>query len=560
MLETLNIKNFAIIKDSSLSFNLGFNVLIGQTGAGKSIIINAIRFVLGDKPNKDNIRTGESEMQVKAVFSNISLDVENLLDKFDIPKEEILIVSRTFNIDGKSSCHINGEVVTVSMLKQIGAYLVDVYGQHDGTKLLDSKNHLALLDNFNPNLLYDTKQEIQTLLNNQKEINQEIADIGGADEDRERTLDILNYQIQEIQNSNLVLGEDIELENSIQTLSNYEKIANSVSTSYLGLQENNLNQSLTNLQNASQYDSNLESLATRLQSAIIEIEDISSSLQEYMSNMSFSESELDNLTQRLESIKSLKKKYGKTIEDILTYLEECRQKYENITNSEQILNNLKDEQSKINSQLFEASLKLHNKRVEIAKEIETKVEKELCGLGMKKTTFSVGFNCIPQKEDAIFTKDGFDKVEFLFSANAGEQQKSLSKTISGGELSRFMLAIKNVFASSEQSNLLIFDEIDSGVSGEIGYLVGQKLAILSQKFQIICITHLPQVTCLADKFIYIQKQIQEGHTTSNAKYLDEKELASYLITLFGAKESEVGLLHANELISMAKSFKSKLNK
>lgn len=560
MLETLNIKNFAIIKDSSLSFNLGFNVLIGQTGAGKSIIINAIKFVLGDKPNKDNIRTGENEMQVKAVFSNVSVDVEKLLDEFDIPKEDILIITRTFNIDGKSSCHINGEVVTVSMLKQIGAYLVDIYGQHDGTKLLDSKNHLALLDNFNPNLLSSEKQEIQKLLNTQKEINQKIIDIGGADEDRERTLDILNYQIQEIQNANLVVGEDIELENSIQTLSNYEKIANAVSMSCATLQENNLNQSLTNLQIAGQYDAKLENLATRLQSAIIEIEDISSSLQEYMSNMSFSESELDNLTQRLESIKTLKKKYGKSIEDILTYLEICKQKYENIQNSEQILNELKEKQAKINNQLFEESLKLHNKRMEIAKQIESKVEQELCDLGMKKTTFSVGFENIPQIENAVFTKDGLDKVEFLFSANAGEQQKSLSKTISGGELSRFMLAIKNVFASSEQSNLLIFDEIDSGVSGEIGYLVGQKLAILSQKFQIICITHLPQVTCLADKFIYIQKQTNEGHTTSNAKYLNEGELASYLVTLFGAKQSEVGLLHANELISMAKSFKNKLNK
>ena len=560
MLETLNIKNFAIIENSSLSFNLGFNVLIGQTGAGKSIILSALQFVLGDKPNKDNIRTGESEMQVKAVFSNISSDVEKLLCEFDIPCEDILILSRTFNIEGKSSCHINGEPVTVSMLKQIGMHLVDIYGQHDGTKLLDTKTHLKMLDSFSPNKLQKYKDEIQKLLDKQKEINQKITDIGGANEDRERTLDLLNYQIEEIQNANLVLGEDDELENSIQTMSNYEKIANSVSATYDALQENSLNQSLTNLENAGQYDSNLSSLAQRLQSAIIEIEDISSTLKEYMSNMSFSESELDNLTMRLENIKLLKKKYGKSIEDVLTYLDTCKQRFEDITNSEQILHKLESEQNDIKNKLFDESLLLHNTRLEIAKEIEKKVECELNDLGMKKTTFRIGFDEIPQKENAIFTKDGFDKVEFLFSANAGEQQRSLAKTISGGELSRFMLAIKNVFASFEQSNLLIFDEIDSGVSGEIGYLVGQKLAILSKKFQIICITHLPQVTCLADKYIYIQKNVSGNHTTSVAKYLDENELASYLVSLFGAKESEAGLLHANELIEMAKTFKTSLNK
>lgn len=560
MLETLNIKNFAIIENTSLSFNLGFNVLIGQTGAGKSIVINALKFVLGDKPNKDNIRTGENEMYVKAVFSNLSQKVNDCLNSFDIACDDVLIISRSFNIEGKSSCKINGETVTVSMLKQIGSLLVDICGQHDGTMLLNSNNHLALLDSYAKDSLLKDKEKLSELLSKKKEIEKEILSLGGDDKDRERTLDLLDYQIKEIENANLKEGEDEQLENDIQVMSNHEKISNALEITYSGLSNDNLYQALSNLELAGKYDNKLLEYAERLKSVFIEFEDISSSINEYMSNMSFSENELDNLTLRLENIKSLKKKYGDTIEDVLNYLDECKTKYENIQNSEELLVKLQSQKVDIIKELYNVCVKIHNTRIKVAKEIEAKVEKELATLGMKNTKFTIMFNQLPDIENAQFTTSGFDTIEFMFSANAGEQQRSLVKTISGGELSRFMLAIKNVFASCEDTNLLIFDEIDSGVSGEVGYLVGQKLAILSKTYQIICITHLPQVTALADNYIYISKQVEGEHTKSVASYLTTEQLASYLVTLFGSKESTAGLEHAKELITSARKFKENLNK
>lgn len=560
MLETLNIKNFAIIENTSLSFNLGFNVLIGQTGAGKSIVINSLKFVLGDKPNKDNIRTGENEMYVKAVFSNLSQKVNDCLNSFDIACDDVLIISRSFNIEGKSSCKINGETVTVSMLKQIGSLLVDICGQHDGTMLLNSNNHLTLLDSYAKDTLLKDKEKLSELLSKKKEIEKEILSLGGDDTDRERTLDLLDYQIKEIENANLKEGEDEQLENDIQVMSNHEKISNALEITYSGLSNDNLYQALSNLEFAGNYDNKLLEYAERLKSVFIEFEDISSSINEYMSNMSFSENELDNLTLRLESIKSLKKKYGNTIEDVLNYLDECKTKYENIQNSEELLLKLQSQKVDIIKELYNVCVKIHNTRIKVAKEIETKVEKELATLGMKNTKFTIMFNQLPDIENAQFTTSGFDTIEFMFSANAGEQQRSLVKTISGGELSRFMLAIKNVFASCEDTNLLIFDEIDSGVSGEVGYLVGQKLAILSKTYQIICITHLPQVTALADNYIYISKQVEGEHTKSVASYLTTEQLASYLVTLFGSKESTAGLEHAKELITSAQKFKENLNK
>lgn len=560
MLETLNIKNFAIIENTSLSFNLGFNVLIGQTGAGKSIVINALKFVLGDKPNKDNIRTGENEMYVKAVFSNLGQKVNDCLNSFDVACDDVLIISRSFNIEGKSSCKINGETVTVSMLKQIGSLLVDICGQHDGTMLLNSNNHLALLDSYAKDSLLKDKEKLSELLSKKKEIEKEILSLGGDDKDRERTLDLLDYQIKEIENANLKEGEDEQLENDIQVMSNHEKISNALEITYSGLSNDNLYQALSNLELAGNYDNKLLEYAERLKSVFIEFEDVSSSINEYMSNMSFSENELDNLTLRLENIKSLKKKYGNTIEDVLNYLDECKTKYENIQNSEELLVKLQSQKVDIIKELYNVCVKIHNTRIKVAKEIEAKVEKELATLGMKNTKFTIMFNQVPNIENAQFTTSGFDTIEFMFSANAGEQQRSLVKTISGGELSRFMLAIKNVFASCEDTNLLIFDEIDSGVSGEVGYLVGQKLAILSKTYQIICITHLPQVTALADNYIYISKQVEGEHTKSVASYLTTEQLASYLVTLFGSKESTAGLEHAKELITSAQKFKENLNK
>lgn len=561
MLQSLSIKNFAIIENISLSFNLGFNVLIGETGSGKSIILDALSFVLGEKPSKDNIRYGCNEMSVKATFSNLSNSLIKKLNDYQIDiEDDILIIGRTFNADGKSVCKINGEIVTVSMLKQLGAFICDIYNQHDGVNVFNVKNHLKLLDSFNEQILQSDKEELQILLDQLKFVEKNIEQIGGYGEDRERTLDLLNYQINEIETANLKTNEDEELQNQIIAMSNFEKITNSLEISYNNLSNNSLGQALSSLESAANYDSSLLDYANRLSSSLIELEDIKLSLKDYLSNLSFSSTELDKLNARLDSIKLLKKKYGNTIEQVLFYLEQSKVQYDNIINCEEKLNKLNSQKQIIKQKLYDVCISLHNKRVQIANVVEKKVEAELIDLGMKGTTFKVNFTDLPSIDDSMFTNNGLDKVEFLFSANKGEEQKSLAKTISGGEMSRFMLAIKNVINSTDDVSLLIFDEIDSGVSGEIGYKVGQKLYNISKDYQIICITHLAQVTALADNFIHIKKIVEEQKTKSVATYLEDKQILSYLASLFGSFESEIGLQHAKELLMQAQNYKQTLNK
>ncbi len=560
MLKTLTIKNFAIIENISLSFHLGFNVLIGETGAGKSIILDALNFVLGDKPSKDNIRHGSTELSVKAAFENVSNNIKEKLNEFQIECDDILIISRSFSIEGKSTSLINGEPVTVSMLKQIGNMILDFYGQNESVSILNVKNHLKMLDAYKPTLLISSKEKIFQYISAYKELESQIKNIGGNGEDRERTLELLSYQIKEIENAHIEKDEDERLAEKIQTLSNFEKISTSLNQCYNALNNNELQSALTNLDIAQRYDNKLIQYNERLNSCLIDIEDISSSIKEYLSNLSFSETELDNITERQEQIKTLKKKYGPTLNDVESYLKKVKEDYDNILNSEQILKNLILKQNEIRHNLYNECLNLHNLRINLKTEIEKKVKDELNFLGMKNTKFEISFKELKPEEECNFTNNGIDEVEFLFSANVGEQQKSLSKTISGGEMSRFMLAIKNVFAQENEVSILVFDEIDSGVSGEIGYKVGQKLAMLSKKYQIICITHLAQVTALADRHIFISKVVENNQTKSIARYFDESQLLEYLSTLFGSKSSEIGLMHSKELLNMANEYKQSLNK
>ena len=560
MLQKLTIKNFAIIENSSLEFNRGFNVLIGETGAGKSIILDALKFVLGAKAQKEDIRNGEEELFVKATFTDLQESTIKTLSAFDIECDDVLIISRSYNMDGKSSCKINGEIVSVSMLRQLGETLYDMYGQHDSVELLNTKNHLKLLDGYDSQNLVPEKERIKSLLDSLKKVNEQMAQIGGKGEDRERTLDLLKYQIDEIENSNLYIGEDEKLDSQIVTLSNAEKISSALSSSLENLTANRLGVALSALATISQYNDKVSKIHDRLESIEIELEDIQSDLKELLLSLEFSQNDLDDLVERQERIKSLKRKYGSTIEGILTFLSNAQNRYDNILNSEKVILKLDKEKEDLNSELYKNSITLHQKRMEIAKLLEQNVIKQLADLKIKNTTFKVHFDEMPSGIDNTYTLDGLDKVEFLFSANKGETEKSLSKTISGGEMSRFMLALKTVLGTKDDPKTLVFDEIDSGVSGEIGYKVGEKLYSLSLSSQILCITHLPQVTALADNHILVYKNVVDGKTISEIKTLSKEELVKYLSTLLGGYDSETSKLHAEELLEMAKHRKLDLNK
>lgn len=558
MLLTLKIKNFALIADQTIEFSKGFNVLVGETGAGKSLILDALAFVLGEKASKLNLRTGENKMFVQAMFDNNSPYIQEWLEQNDIESDDYLILTRTQNLDGKTECRVNGVLVTASILKTLASNLVDAYAQNENIELLKPKNHIGILDSYGANIVDPIKQQISIKLNELKDIECQMSNIGGDSINRERELELLNYQINDIQNANLQPNEDVELKSKFEKLANSEKIFDNVNSSYDALSTtlSNLNLATNNLEFASKFDNELTTINNRLISCKLEIDDIISTLSEYLSNIDFDQNELQNIDQRLESIKLLKKKYGSSIDDIVSYLEKIKVDYDNILFGEEKLLKLQKLLDDKKLELYNLSLELSSTRKKLAVEIENKVMQELKILGFKNTIFKVDFTSLPSIENAVFTKNGLDNLEFLLSANAGEELKSLSKTISGGEMSRFMLALKNVFAKCLNSSTLVFDEVDTGISGEIGQRVAERLAMLAKNSQLICITHLCQVSAMADRYIFVKKDVLDNKTYTTIKYLNNDEIIKYIAVASGAEPTEVAMQFASELKNKANNFKN----
>ena len=420
MLSNLIIKNFAIIKNTSLDFSSGFNVLIGETGAGKSIIIDALNFVLGAKANKENIRSGEQQMIVKATFENLSPETKSALDNFLISFEEddVLIISRSFSIDGKSICNINGETVTLTMLKQLAETLLDSCGQHDSVQLLKNSNHLKILDKNCPNEVEDIKSNISMLLGEISNINKQIDKLGGSEESRERLIDLLSYQIKEIESANISEGEEEQLRSQIQIANNTEILNSNLSSVFNCINASNLSSCVSYMQTLAKIDNQLEDLYQRLSGAVIELEDISASLNDYKEHIEFDEKEVDVLNLRLDTIKNIKKKYGSSYSEIMNFYEKSKDELYNLQNCEQKIIDLNKKKQACVSDLYTLSLRLHDIREKVAGDIEGKVQKELSFLGMKKAVFKISFDSLPQDiNNATFTHNGLDNIEFLFSAN-----------------------------------------------------------------------------------------------------------------------------------------------
>lgn len=558
MLQSLIIKNFALIANQTIDFKDGFNVLVGETGAGKSLILDALGFVLGDKANKLNIRNGENKMFVQAVFSDVSKDVALALSEYGVDvTDDNLIFSRTYTIDGKNDCRINGVVVTTNVVKSISSLFVDVYAQNENVELLKIKNHLTILDNYSSEDTLPLKKDISTCLTKLNYIKDSMQKIGGDRQNRERELELLNYQIKDIEDANLVVGEDDEIKEKINLLNNYEKIFDALKNANIELDNVDLGlyNAKTVLESAVIYDSSLQELLSRVDSAKIELKDVNDSLSDKLSSLEFDEGELEKLDARLETIKRLKKKYGATVEDVLSYLDKIKIDYDNLLFGEEKLLKLSKEYESIKNDLYIKCEELSKVRKACALKVEEKVMRELKLLGFKNARFKINFENFPSVDNATFTANGLDSVEFLLSANAGQDLKSLSKTISGGEMSRFMLALKNVFADSFNTSVLIFDEVDTGISGEIGQRVAERLAVLSKKYQLICITHLCQVTAMADNYIYVKKEVLNGQTFTVVSYLRGEDLIKYIAVVSGAEPTDVALRFATELKCKAEEFK-----
>lgn len=567
MLQLLSIKNVALIDSAEINFIQGLNVLSGETGAGKSVIIESLNFVLGAKADKTLIRSGQSECAVRAEFTIDNCNINSICEEFDICiDDELLIITRKFNIDGKSVIKVNGVTVTVNMLKRLTSLLVDVHGQSEHFNLLKQTNQLALIDKFGDDEFIRLKNDVSLTYYNYKKILNDLHDLGGDDSQRLVRLDILNYQINEISNADLKDGEEQELLELKQKINNQEKIMNafncvkSVISSDGGVSDA-LSSAIRNFNNISQLNKQYSDLSMRLDQVMSELDDISEQIGDYSEELESFDLPIDSIEDRLDLIKNLNKKYGGDIDSVKQFLANAIREKEKLENFSQIAKELLDNKLIFERQLYDKYLKLSNSRKKIADTFYRNVLEELKTLGMSKAQFFVRFNDIPLFENCDFNSaNGFDKVEFQFSANLGEPLKPLSMVISGGEMSRFMLSIKAQTAKYEDVSTFIFDEIDAGISGVVAKVVAEKFAKISQTVQLIAITHLPQISAMADNNLLITKNELTDKTITTVTSLSKDEKILEITRLLGGEStSESGRAHAVELINNAQKYKNSLN-
>ncbi len=543
MLKSLSIKNLALIEKQEIEFDQGLNIILGETGAGKSLIFDALFFVLSLKTDKTLLRTGSELMRVDAQFYPLSQSVKEILASLEIEDDE-LILSRSLHADGRSSIKINGLPCAQSTAKRLAAELVDSFMQHEGMEILKSKNHLSYLDKFCE--FGDLKNKLAALLSEKKDICSSISSLGGSDEDRLRRKDILTYQIDEIEKADVKIGEDDEIEARIKLLESSQRITENLSEVATLLDGNggaiqNLGMSERLLSKLSDID-NIAALAERISSAAIEVDDITSEIKDVLSNIGSDPNELDRLDNRRDKLKMLKRKYGGTLENVLENLEIFKKELDDLDAGAEKLERLNEQLALTNIQISSICAQIKQAREKGAAKIKQGLEKELHDLGMKDVRFEVMF-----KEKAV-SVDGNDDVSFVFSANKGQELKDLAKTASGGESSRIMLAMKNMFARADENRTLLFDEIDSGISGEVGNMMALKLKSISTRDQVIAITHLPQVAASGDHFYKVEKHSDSSSTYSEIRQVEGTESISEIAHIIGGNNlTDAMLKNAEEL-------------
>lgn len=569
MVRTLKIKNIALIEESKIDFNEGFNILTGETGAGKSIIIDALNFVLGAKADKSLIKNGCDFSLVEGTFSidEENADFENLFKDFNLEYDSIIKISRTMTKDSKNECRINGELVSLGMLKKITAYLVDIFGQHDNLILLDPKNHLELLDSLCGKDLINLKEELKGRLASLKNINEAFKEFGGTEESRAKEIELLEFEINQIEEANLKVDEEEKLNERRTIILNSEKIFESLKSANEDLVYNQdiqsfIKSAINSLNNVKSYDSELESLVERLTNIRFELIDVAELLKDKQMSSNYSESELNEIEERLDLIKDLKRKFGKTIEDVFVYLGKAKAKLDKLYNCNEELAKLNNQKKLVLKEIYETCSKLTCLRKKYADELKVKILNELKDLGMKNANFEVAFlnEYNESSIEKVVSELGADKVEFLFSANLGEPVKSLSKIISGGELSRFSLAMKCIVRNSDKTKTFVFDEIDTGIGGAVGSIIAKKISKIAKTNQVLCITHLAQIASFADSHYKITKFEDDKKTYTNVSLLNSQEQIMEITRMIGTMENaEYAKLHAVKLLEESLKYKENLN-
>ena len=560
MLNSLQIKNIAIIDSLEINFEKGLNVLSGETGAGKSIIIDSLNFVLGKRADKTLISYGKDSAQVVAFFDiSDCKKAQDILKEYDIDSDDELMIKRTMTQDGKNTCNINGQKVTLQMLKELTETLVDIYGQNDTAFIMNPKTHLDVLDNFSQDKIIPKKINLLKIYDEYKETQKKIKEFGSS-QDIAKNLDLYEYQIKEIEEANIQEGEEEELVALRHKMNNSERYVEAISGAFESLNGYSdmnavtlISNSINELKKQASEDAQIQELVDRLESTKIELKDIASSLDDMVQSFDFSPQDLQRVEERLSLVRLIKRKYGDSFEQIQNYLNDIKAKVDFLQNGEQALKDLEIDLENLESDFFEAAKDLTKTRKEVAKELSSKIEKELAELGIKNAKFEAKFKETP--ESGIY----FDEMEFLFSANLGQPVRELTKIISGGELSRFMLALKNTIANLDSINTMVFDEIDTGISGNIADTVAQKLYKISKNKQVLAITHLPQLASMADANFLIEKSVQDGNTKTNVTRLENEALIDELLRLIGGINSkEFGRPHAQEMKKNANELKKNI--
>ena len=564
MIKRLELKNIALIEHAIIDFEKGLNVLSGETGSGKSVIVDSINFVLGAKADKSMIRHGESEC-----FASVTFDVSNnntareVIEDFGGEVEDEIIVSRKFNADSKSVIRVNGMPFTLSMLRAVTTSLVDVHGQSEHYSLMKKSEQLKVLDRFSNKTLSALKTENKRIVSTLKEIDKKLQGFGGSESERAIRADILKYQIDEIQNADIKSGEEDELIAKKKMLQNAEKIAeslNSVKSAIYGdgCISDMLGEAIRYFNQISSLSEDYFNLAERLKSASLELSDIADTADDYLSGIEFDEGEADRIEKRLDTIKTIKKKYGATIDEVEEFLQNATNEYEKLINFDFEYSKLSTEKSKLIKDLNAIYNNITLVRQASAKEFSQKVLNQLTSLGMKDASFSVNFEEVEPISDAPYSENGNDVIEFAFSANLGEPEKPLSKIISGGKMSRFMLALKAIICEYQEISTYIFDEIDVGISGKTAETVAEKFADISKTIQVIAISHLPQICAFSDVSFAIEKISENGKTHTKINKLSNARKVSEIVRIIGGNDaSEVAVMHAKEMIATAKAYKNK---
>lgn len=536
MLSTLHIKNIGIIDDLSINFEEGFNVLTGETGAGKTLIIGSLAILSGGRFSKEMIRKGEECSLIEASI---------FVPQSEFAEDGNIIISREVYSNGRNTCKVNGNLVTVSELKRVMSKIIDIHGQHDNQNLLDNTKHIVYLDSFIGDELFKMKQEYQEYFNKYNEIKNKLKNNYGDETEKTRRLDLLRYQYNEIDVANLKIGEDLELEEKHNIMMNSEKLKENLEEIDENINSNAIeyiSNSIRCLEKIEDYGEIYKSKLAELKGIYYELQETARDLSSLKDEANFDEYERDEVERRLDIIFSLKRKYGNSIEEILEYKSKLAEEIEQIENVEEINKKLRIEQKEIESKMNNLCNLMNEKREKYGIILSEKINNELKDLEMPNACFSIKI-----EKEASFNINGNDKIEFAISTNIGEESKELIKIASGGEMSRIMLAIKTVLADIDEVPILVFDEIDTGISGKAAKAVAEKMKIISNKHQTLCITHLPAIAAQGDNNFYIYKEVKNGKTRTNIKKLNEEETIFEIARISNGDITDVAIENAKEL-------------